>query len=103
MYDSICQTSTVPLAQDASLVKEYLASLFAGDGNEIYPYGVDPAFLPSSDALYKPELQGMQAQYYNSSDPMQLPPTTNAPFGYFHRHLQVSNSVSEPRDVLNTC
>lgn len=95
MYDPICQKSTVPLARDASLVKAYLASLFAGD-DEIYPYGVDPAFLPSSNALYKPDLQGLQAQYYNSSDPMQLPPTTNAPFGFFHRHLQVSNSGCEP-------
>jgi hypothetical protein len=95
MYDTICQKSTVPLARDASLVKAYLASLFAGDDNEIYPYGVDPAFVPSSDVLYKPELQGMQAQYYNSSDPMQLPPTTNAPFGFFFRHLQVSIRVSK--------
>lgn len=97
-YDPACQKSTVPLARDANAVKAYLASLFVGDDNEVYPYGVDPAFLPSSAALYNPDLQGLQGQYYNTSDPMQLAPTSNAPFGFFHRHLQVGRACT-----LTTC
>ena len=90
-FDFACQKSAVPLARNASAVQAYLASLFAGDDNDIYPYGVDPAFLRSSQALYKPELQGKEAWYYNTSDVTQLPPTTKAPFGFFHRQLQVGD------------
>jgi hypothetical protein len=85
-----CQKSAVPLARDASAVRSYLSCLFAGDDNEVFPYGVDPAFLRSSDALYRPELQGREGWYYNTSDPMQVPPATKAPYGFFPRHLKVS-------------
>lgn len=88
-FNIACQTSAVPLVRDASVVKEYLKSLFAGDDNEVFPYGVDPAFLRSSDALYKPGLQGKEGWYYNTSDPGQVPPSTKAPYGFFHRHLKV--------------
>lgn len=88
-FDFGCQKSAVPLARNASVVRSYLSSLFAGDDNEVFPYGVDPAFLRSSEALYKPELQGAEGRYYNTSDPTQVPPTTGAPYGFFHRRLQV--------------
>lgn len=74
-------------------MKAYLASLFAGDTNDIFPYGVDPAFLRSSTALYRPELQGLEGRYYNTSDPAQVPQATNAPYGFFHRHLQVGDFI----------
>lgn len=85
-----CQKSAVPLARDASAVRSYLSSLFAGDANEVFPYGVDPAFLRSSATLYRPELQGREGWYYNTSDPMQVPPATKTPCGFFPRHLKVS-------------
>jgi hypothetical protein len=83
-----------PLARNPSVVTAYLSSLFAGDGNEVFPYGVDPAFLGSSQSLYQPELQGTKGWYYNASDPAQVPPTTKAPYGFFHRHLQVRFGVA---------
>lgn len=101
-YDPFCQKSAMPLVRDANAAKAYLASLFAGDDNEVYPYGVDPAFLPSSAALYKPELQEEQGRYYNTSDPMQLAPTSNAPFGFYHRHLQVSCGCT-PKAYVCVC
>lgn len=79
----------MPLARNASTVAAYLASLFAGDDNEVSPYGVDPAFLHSSQALYRPELQGKEGWFYNTSDPLQVSPVTGTPFGFFHRSLQV--------------
>lgn len=88
-FDFSCQKSAVPLVRDPSVVKAYL-SLFAGDDNDAFPYGVDPAFLRSSQALYQPELQGKEGWYYNTTDPAKVPPTTKAPYGFFHRHLQVS-------------
>jgi hypothetical protein len=88
-FNLACQKSVVPLAHDSSVVKAYLAALFAGDDNEVFSYGVDPAFLRSSQSLYKPELQGSEGWYYNMSDPVQVPPTTKAPYGFFHRRLQV--------------
>jgi zinc transporter 1/2/3 len=75
------------------VVKAYLSSLFAGDDNEVFPYGVDPAFLRSSESLYKPELQGREAWYYNTSDPTQVPSATNAPYGFFYRHLKVRHTL----------
>jgi hypothetical protein len=89
-FDFACQRSAVPLSRGTSVVRDYLATLFAGDENEVFPYGVDPAFLRSSESLYKPELQGREGWYYNTSDPAQVPPTTNAPYGFFHRPLKVS-------------
>lgn len=99
-FNFACQKSAVPLAREAGAVKAYLTSLFAGDDNEIFPYGVDPAFLRSSTALYRPELQGKEPWFYNTSDPAQVPPATNAPYGFFHRQLKVS---SEAEAVLGSC
>lgn len=99
-FNFACQKSAVPLAREASAVKAYLTSLFAGDENELFPYGVDPAFLRSSTALYKPELQGSELWFYNTSGPAQVPPATSAPFGFFHRHLKVSGWVTEAGAVL---
>jgi zinc transporter 1/2/3 len=79
----------VPLARNASVVLAYLRSMFAGDASDVFPYGVDPAFLRSSAALYRPELMGRQGWWYNTSDPTQVAPTTQAPFGFFHRPLKV--------------
>jgi hypothetical protein len=28
--------------------------------------------------------------YYNTSNPLEVPPTTDTPFGFFHRRLKVS-------------
>jgi zinc transporter 1/2/3 len=99
-FNFACQKSAVPLAREAGAVKAYLTSLFAGDDNEIFPYGVDPAFLRSSTALYRPEFQGRELWFYNTSDPAQVPPATNVPYGFFHRPLKVS-AVAE--FVLGLC
>jgi len=101
-FDFGCQKSAVPLARSSDVVKAYLASLFAGDDNEVFPYGVDPAFLRSSQAMYKPELQGSEGWYYNTSDPAQVPTTTKAPYGFFYRSLKV-NKQADPRSLLRRC
>lgn len=90
-FNFACQKSAVPLARNAGAVTAYLASLFAGDSNEIFPYGVDPAFLRSSEALYRPEFQGLEGRFYNVSDPAQVPNATNTPHGFHHRHLKVGH------------
>jgi hypothetical protein len=96
-YALRCSKSAVPLLREGaagsvSQVANYLAQLFAGAGNDIYPYGVDPVFLRSS-SLYRPELLGSEGDYYNTSDPAEVPPTTGTPYGFFHRDLEVSGVV----------
>lgn len=92
-YALRCSKAAVPLLREGaagsvSQVANYLAELFAGAGNDIYPYGVDPVFLRSS-SLYRPELLGNEGDYYNTSDPAEVPPATGTPYGFFHRDLQV--------------
>eukprot|EP00879_Flechtneria_rotunda_P028207 GHRR01030295.1.p1 GENE.GHRR01030295.1~~GHRR01030295.1.p1 ORF type:complete len:524 (+),score=176.95 GHRR01030295.1:86-1573(+) len=88
LFDFSCQRSAVPLARNASVVNQYLAHLFAGDTNDVYPYGVDPAFLRSSASLYRPELQGKEAWFYNTSDPVEVSPITGTPYGFFHQPVK---------------
>eukprot|EP00878_Enallax_costatus_P039271 GHUV01044855.1.p1 GENE.GHUV01044855.1~~GHUV01044855.1.p1 ORF type:complete len:318 (+),score=65.38 GHUV01044855.1:613-1566(+) len=92
-YDFRCQRSEVTLTRNRTLLAEYLAILFAGDTNDVFPYGVDPVFLRSSTALYQPDLQGSEGWYYNTSDHLEVPPTTGTPYGFFHRPLRVSRGV----------
>lgn len=89
MFDFRCQKSAVPLARNTTLLSQYLSTLFAGDTDDVYPYGVDPAFLRTSEALYRPELQGHESWFYNASDPAEVPPTTGTPYGFFHQQLKV--------------
>lgn len=101
-YDFTCQKSAIPLAKNATLLNNYLASLFAGDHNDIYPYGVDPAFLRSSTALYRPELQGKADWFYNTSDPLEVPPTTGTPYGFFHQQVKVRAASRVASCTMNT-
>jgi hypothetical protein len=89
-----CSRSTVPLAEVSSknAVLAFLKQLFAGAGDLIHPYGVDPVFLRSS-SLYNPDLVGREGQWYNISDPSEVPPTTGVPYGYYHRPLKVSKLI----------
>lgn len=81
----------VPLAQNHTALLAYLSTLFSGDTNDVYPYGTDPIFLRSS-GLYDPDQSGHEGDYYNTTDPLEVPPTTGAPYGFFHRGLQVHNT-----------
>jgi zinc transporter 1/2/3 len=87
-----CSKSAVPLTKSlsATAVFDYIKRLFPGAGSDIYPYGVDPVFLRSS-SLYEPSLSGSEGDYYNMSDPGEVPVATGVPYGYFHRGLKVSN------------
>jgi hypothetical protein len=110
-FDFACQQSAIPLARNATLLSQYLSSLFAAQSNDIYPYGVDPAFLRSSTALYRPELQGKESWFYNTSDAWQVQPVTNMPYGFQHQPLQVSRqflvacTAAQPasRRLLQAC
>ena len=86
-----CSKSVIPLAEKSSrnALVAFLKQLFAGAGNSAYPYGVDPVFLRSS-SLYTPDLVGCEDQWYNVSDPAEVPPATGVPYGYYHRALTVS-------------
>ena len=77
----------VPLARDdgAVALAEYRAWL-RGRGAAAAPYGVDPAFLRQS-GLYRPDLAGREALYYNVSDPDEVSPATGSPYGFRHRPL----------------
>lgn len=67
---------------------QQLASLLGPEGTDLHPYGVDPVYLRSS-SLYQPRLVGRESQYYNTSDPNEVPKATGVPFGYYHRPVPV--------------
>lgn len=100
-YDFRCRRSEVSLIKNVTLLAEYLAILFAGDTNDVFPYGVDPVFLRSSAALYEPDLQDREGWFYNMSDHLEVPQTTGTPYGFFHRPLKV-NSADATDPVLSS-
>ena len=70
----------------AAAAAGYAAWLAARDA-PLAPYGVDPAFLRPS-ALYRPDLAGLEALYYNTSDARDVSPATGAPHGFHHAPLR---------------
>lgn len=83
---------SLPLARNLSSTTTLLASLLGGGvgGDSTAPFGVDPAFLRSSTALYRPELAGHEAWFYDTTPQAgQVSAITGAPYGFFHRPLQV--------------
>ena len=99
-----CSKSALPLAKglSASAVLGYLKQLFPGAGNDVYPYGVDPVFLRSSN-LYEPSLVGSEGDFYNASDPAEVPAATGVPYGYFYRGLKVSKTLQKLTIQLASC
>ncbi len=76
-------------ASNTGAALAYLSALFAGDTNDRHPYGTDPVFLRNS-VLYEPDLADNVGDYYNTSGGAEEVSVTGAPFGFFHRGLQVS-------------